>query len=113
MSLVTWVSVSLSVGWLSTLLMHRDLHRVSWCDFAVAVTGAGAAGTLLELCLGMPLTGPQGLSFPAALGCGCGATALLGAVNLARHGKLRPDPPRPRVCWRESLHGWQRSGDEP
>jgi uncharacterized membrane protein YeaQ/YmgE (transglycosylase-associated protein family) len=111
MSVVTWIAVPMVLGWLATLIMHPDLRRISRCDFAMSVLGAGLAATLLDLCFGIPLTGPHGLSLLGTVGSGCGATAVLAAVNLARHRRLRSAPPRPRTCWRQSLHGWQASTD--
>jgi len=108
MSLITWIAVPIVVGWLATLTLHSDLHKVSWCDFAIAVAGAGLTAALLDLGFGIPLTGPYGISLWGTLGCGCGATALLAAVNLARYGRPRPEPPRPRTCSRQSLDGWQQ-----
>jgi uncharacterized membrane protein YeaQ/YmgE (transglycosylase-associated protein family) len=113
MSVVTWIAVPMIVGWLATLTMHSDLHKVSWSDFAISVVGAGLAAALLELCFGVSLSGPNGMSLLGTLGCGCGALALLAAVNLARYGRPRPEPSRPRTCWRQSLHGWQQESTEP
>ncbi|MGO9803012.1 MAG: hypothetical protein ACLPTM_14195 [Steroidobacteraceae bacterium] len=112
MSVLTWVAVPIIVGWLATLIMHPDLHKVSWCDFAIAVAGAGLATALLDRCFGVPVTGPYGISSLGALGCGCGATALLAAANVARYGRLRSARPRPRTCWRQSLHGWQQGSTD-
>jgi uncharacterized membrane protein YeaQ/YmgE (transglycosylase-associated protein family) len=113
MSVITWITVPIVVGWLATLTLQSDLHKLSWCDFAIAVAGAGLTAALLDLRFGIPLTGPYGMSLLGTLGCGCGATALLAAVNLARYGRPRTEPPRPRTCWRQSLHGWQPEGTDP
>lgn len=112
MSVISGIVVPLIVGWLSTLIMHRDLDRVSWFEFAIAVAGAGAAAALFDRCLAISLTGPWGLSFAGTLGAACGALAMLAAANLARCGKLRSDPPPPRICWRQSLHGWQQGSTD-
>ena len=112
MSVVTWIAVPMIVGWLATLTLHPDLHKVSWCDFAIAVMGAGLAAALLDLCFGVSLTGPHGMSLLGTVGSGCGAAALLAAVNLARYGRARPEPPLPRTCWRLSLHGWQQGSTD-
>jgi uncharacterized membrane protein YeaQ/YmgE (transglycosylase-associated protein family) len=112
MSVVTWILVPTIVGWLATLIMHRDLHKVSWCDFAIAVAGGGLAAALLDRGFGVPLTGPCGMSLLGTLGSSCGATGLLAAVNVTRYGRLRSEPPRPRTCWRQSLHGWQQGSTD-
>jgi uncharacterized membrane protein YeaQ/YmgE (transglycosylase-associated protein family) len=112
MSVVTWIAVPTILGWLATLIMHPDLRKISRCDFAISVVGAGLAAALLDLCFGVSLTGPYGLSLLGTVGCGCGAAALLVVVNLARYGRARPEPPRPRTCWRQSLHGWQQGSTD-
>jgi uncharacterized membrane protein YeaQ/YmgE (transglycosylase-associated protein family) len=111
MSAVTWFAVPIIVGWLATLIMHPDLHKVSWRDFAIAIAGAGVTAAVLYRWFGVSLTGPYGMSLLGTFGCGCGATALLAVANVARYGRLRSEPPRPRTCWRQSLHGWQQGGD--
>jgi uncharacterized membrane protein YeaQ/YmgE (transglycosylase-associated protein family) len=108
MNVVTWIAVPMVLGWLATLIMHPDLRKISRCDFAISVMGAGLAAALLDVCFGVSLTGPYGLSLSGTVGSGCGATAVLAGVNLARHRRLRSEPPRPRTCWRQSLHGWQQ-----
>jgi uncharacterized membrane protein YeaQ/YmgE (transglycosylase-associated protein family) len=113
MGVVTWIAVPIVVAWLATLAMHRDLSRVSWFDFAIAAAGAGVAAALLDRLFGVPLTGPNGLSALSTLGCSCGAAVLLGAANVVRYRRLRTEPPRPRTCWRQSLHGWQPDSSEP
>jgi uncharacterized membrane protein YeaQ/YmgE (transglycosylase-associated protein family) len=113
MSIVTWIAVPIAVAWLATLLMHPDLRRVSWFDFAIAAAGAGVAAVLLDRCFGVPLTGPNGMSALGTLGCSCGATALLAAANVVRYRRLRSEPARPRTCWRQSLHGWQPGSSDP
>ena len=112
MSVITWVAVPIIIGWLATLIMHPDLHKVSWGDFAIAVAGAGGAAAVLDHFFGVPLTGPYGMSPLGTLGCSCGATALLTAANVARYRRLRSEPPRPRACWRQSLHGWEQDGTD-
>jgi uncharacterized membrane protein YeaQ/YmgE (transglycosylase-associated protein family) len=112
MSVVTWIAVPIAIGWLATLIMHPDLHKISWCNFVIAVVGAGVAGALLDRCFGIPLTGPYGMSLFGTLGCCSGATALLAATNVARYGRLRSEPPRPKACWRQSLQGWQQDGTD-
>jgi uncharacterized membrane protein YeaQ/YmgE (transglycosylase-associated protein family) len=112
MSVITWIAVPIVVGWLATLIMHPDLRKVSWCDFAIAAAGAGIAAALLDGCFGVPPTGPNGMSVLGTLACGCGATALLAAANVVRYGRLRVEPPRPRACWRQSLHGWQQESTD-
>jgi uncharacterized membrane protein YeaQ/YmgE (transglycosylase-associated protein family) len=112
MSAVTWIAVPVIIGWLATLIMHPDLHKVSWCDFAIAVAGAGVGAAVLDRCFGIPLTGLYGMSSSGTLGCSCGATALLAAVNVARYGRLRSAPPPPRTCWRLSLQGWQQGSTD-
>jgi|SRR5579872_1731217 len=112
MSVVIWIAVPVVVAWLATLVMHPDLHRVSWLDFAIAAAGAGIAAALLDLCFGIPLTGPNGMSAWSTLGCGCGATALIAVSNVVRYGRLRSEPPNPRTCWRQSLHGWRPGSTE-
>lgn len=108
MSAVIWVVVPVIVGWLATLIMHPDLRKASWGDFAIAAAGAGVAALLLDRCFGIPITGPFGMSLSGTLGCGCGATALLAAANVARYRRLRSEPPHPRIRWWQSLRGWQR-----
>jgi uncharacterized membrane protein YeaQ/YmgE (transglycosylase-associated protein family) len=112
MSVATWIAVPTVVGWLATLIMHPDLRTVSWRDFAIAVAGAGIAAVLLDRGFGVPLTGPNGMSVLGTLACGCGATALLAAVNVVRYGRLRAEPPRPGTCWRQSLRGWQQESTD-
>jgi uncharacterized membrane protein YeaQ/YmgE (transglycosylase-associated protein family) len=112
MSAVSWIAVPLVVAWLATLIMLPDLHRVSWLDFAIAAAGAGMAAALLQY-FGVPLTGPNGMSAWSTLGCSCGATAPVTASNVVRYGRLRSEPPKPRSCWRQSLHGWEPGSSEP
>jgi len=107
MSVVTWIALPIIIGWLATLIMQPDLYKVSWWDFAIGVAGAGIAATVLDRFFGVPLTGPYGMSSWSLLGCSFGATALLAAANVARYHRLRSEPPPPRICCRQSLHGWQ------
>src|SRR5579859_2750160 len=107
MSVVTWIAVPIIIGWLATLIMHPDVYKVSWWDFAIGVAGAGIAAAVLDRFFALPLTGPYGISSWSLLGCSCGATALLAAANVPRYRRLRSEPPRPRTCFRQTLLGWQ------
>ena len=44
MNIVTLSIVAVLVGWLATLILHRDVDSLSLLDVAVGVTGAALVG---------------------------------------------------------------------
>jgi len=88
MHVVTFMTEVLILGWLATLILHREIEHIRILDFLIAVTGAALAGGLLAPLLGISLTGEFGLTLIGLLLSFAGAMLLLAAANLLRYGRL-------------------------
>ena len=91
MSVMTFLILSVLVGWLATLILHSDIGRVSLPDFATGVIGAGIGGLVAPV-LGIPMSGEYGFTFWGALASWVGAMSLLAVANLIRRGQWRCGP---------------------
>ena len=96
MNIVTLSIVAVLVGWLATLVLHRDLDSLSLLDLGVGVTGAALVGGLLAPYFGISTSGEYGLSLSGTFVSWLGAITLLALVNLARHGHIVCRRRRPR-----------------
>lgn len=102
MSTFTLLMVALVVGWLATLSLVRDVHRLEFADFLIAAGGAFCWAFLAMPRMGIPVWGDYGLRLSATLGMSLCAFSLLVVANLVRGrglraGKLRVSaaPPLP------------------
>src|SRR5262249_30605811 len=85
---VTLSIVAMLVGWLATLILHRDLDSLSLLDLGIGVTGTALVGGLLAPYFGISTSGEYGLSLSGTFVSWLGAVTLLALVNLARHGHI-------------------------
>lgn len=76
--------VALVVGWLATLSLVRDIHRLEFTDFLIAASGACCAAFLVLPRMGISVWGDYGLRLPAAFGMGLAAVSVLVLANLVR-----------------------------
>ena len=88
MDVVMLLTVAVLVGWLATLSLQARIDSLSVVDFSIAVAGAALAGGLLAPYLGISPTGEYGLTLLGTLISWAGATGVLAAANLLRHGRL-------------------------
>jgi uncharacterized membrane protein YeaQ/YmgE (transglycosylase-associated protein family) len=95
MSIVMLSVVALVVGWLATLILQRDMERLSLLDVSVGVTGAAMVGGLLAPFMGISTAGEYGFTLSGTFVSWLGAMSLLALVNLMRHGHIRCGRRRP------------------
>jgi uncharacterized membrane protein YeaQ/YmgE (transglycosylase-associated protein family) len=95
MNIVTLLIVAVLVGWLATLILHRDVNSLSLLDLIVGVTGAALVGGLLAPFFGISTAGKYGFTLSGTFVSWLGAMTLLILVNLARHGHIQCGRGRP------------------
>lgn len=84
MSTFALLLVALVVGWLATLSLVRDIHRMEFADFLIAASGAFCAAFVAMPRMGMAVWGDYGLRLPALLGMALAAVSVLVLANLLR-----------------------------
>ena len=90
--------VATVVGWIATLSLVRDVHRLEMRDFLIAASGAFCSAFLALPRMGIQVWGEYGLRLPATLGMAVAAIVVLMLANLVRGrglraGKLRLENP--------------------
>lgn len=88
MGIIVWLIVGGVVGWLASIVMHRDAQQGILLNIVVGIAGALLAGFLISPLLGIA-TINQGLSLGTFLVSLLGAVVLLAIVNLFRRGAVR------------------------
>jgi uncharacterized membrane protein YeaQ/YmgE (transglycosylase-associated protein family) len=88
MNIVTLSIVGVLVGWLATLILHRDVDDLSLFDLGVGIAGAALVGGLLAPFFGISTIGEHGFTLSGTVVSWLGAMSLLALVNLARHGHI-------------------------
>jgi hypothetical protein len=84
MSTFALLLVASVVGWLATLSLVRDVHRLEFTDFLIATSGSCCAAFLVMPWMGISVWGDYGLRLPAAFGMGLAALSVLVLANLVR-----------------------------
>jgi len=84
MSTFALLLVSLVMGWLATLALVRDVHRLEFRDVLIAASGAACWAFVGMPRMGMQIWGEYGLRFSAILEIGLAAVTLLVVANLLR-----------------------------
>lgn len=95
--------VAVVVGWIATLSLVRDVHKVELTDFLIAAGGAFCSAFLVLPRLGIQVWGDYGLTLPATLGMAMAAVVVLMVANLARRRGLRCGKPRSPAATRAQV----------
>ena len=88
MSTMAIVLMALVLGWLSTLVLVRDVMRVELTDFTIAASGALATALLFPR-VGIEVWGEYGLRLSALAAMQAAALLTLATANLARGRGIR------------------------
>jgi uncharacterized membrane protein YeaQ/YmgE (transglycosylase-associated protein family) len=88
MSIVIWLIVGGTVGWLASLIMRTDGQQGLLLNIVVGIVGAALAGWLISPLVGVG-TINQGISIASIVVSLIGALILLAVVNLFRRGRAR------------------------
>jgi uncharacterized membrane protein YeaQ/YmgE (transglycosylase-associated protein family) len=88
MSIVIWLIVGGTVGWLASLIMRTDGQQGLLLNIVVGIVGAALAGWLISPLVGVG-TINQGISIASIVVSLIGALILLAIVNLFRRGRAR------------------------
>ena len=88
MSTMAIVLMALVLGWLSTLVLVRDVTRVELTDFTIAASGALATALLFPR-VGFEVWGEYGLRLSALAVMQAAALLTLATANLARGRGIR------------------------
>jgi uncharacterized membrane protein YeaQ/YmgE (transglycosylase-associated protein family) len=88
MGLIMWLIIGGVVGWLASIIMHRDAQQGILLNIVVGIVGAVLAGYLISPLVGVG-TINQGFSLGSFLVSLVGAVVLLAIVNLFRRGTVR------------------------
>lgn len=85
MGIILWLLSGAFVGWLASLIMHRDGRQGFLGDMIIGIVGAFVGGLLFA---GGTINDGV-ISLSSILVSVVGAVILLAIVNLARRGSLR------------------------
>jgi hypothetical protein len=84
MSTFALLLVSLVMGWLATLALVRDVHRLQLRDVLIAASGACCWAFVGMPRMGLQVWGEYGLRFSAILELALAAVTVLVVANLVR-----------------------------
>lgn len=86
---IVWLLLGALVGWLASIVMHRDAQQGALLNIVVGIVGAFLGGFLFSA-LGITSTDiNNSFSLPAILVSFIGACILLGIVNAVTRGRVR------------------------
>lgn len=88
MGLIIWLIIGGVVGWLASVIMHRDAQQGILLNIVVGIVGAILAGWLISPLVGIG-TINSGITLGSFLVSLLGAVILLAIVNLIRRGAPR------------------------
>lgn len=84
LTLVLWLVFGALVGWLASIVMHRDREQGAIGNILVGVVGAVIGGFLFNR-----QVAPDVFSIGSMLTAFLGAVVLLAVLNLAQRGHVR------------------------
>lgn len=93
MSTFTLLFASLVMGWLATLALVRDVHRLQCRDVLIAACGAAGWAFLGMPFFNLPVWGDYGLRLSAIVQIAVAAFVLLMLANLVRGRGVRAGCP--------------------
>jgi uncharacterized membrane protein YeaQ/YmgE (transglycosylase-associated protein family) len=86
---IIWIIVGAIIGWLASLIMHRNAQQGFLLDIVVGIVGAFLGGLLLAPLFGTGTINQNDFSLSGLLVSLLGAIILLAIVNLFRRGSVR------------------------
>ncbi len=86
---ILWIIVGGILGWLASIIMHRDAQQGLLLNIVVGIVGAILGGWLISPLLGIAAAGPDNFSISGLLVALLGAIILLAIVNLFTRRSVR------------------------
>ena len=89
MGIILWLVIGGVVGWLASVVMHRDGSQGILLNVVVGIVGAMLGGWLISPMIGAPSINSGEISMASLLVSFLGAVILLAIVNLISRKRVR------------------------